>query len=53
MQLVTAVIKAHKLVDVKEALQDVGVSGITVTEVRGFGRQRGHCGGSKSDRSEI
>ena len=42
MRLVTAVIKPFKLEDVKEALQDVGVQGMTVTEVRGFGRQRGH-----------
>lgn len=42
MRLVTAIIKPFKLEDVKEALQDVGVQGMTVTEVRGFGRQRGH-----------
>jgi nitrogen regulatory protein PII len=42
MQLVTAIIKPFKLEDVKEALQGVGVQGMTVTEVRGFGRQRGH-----------
>lgn len=42
MKLVTAVIKPHKLGDVKEALQEAGVSGITVSEVKGFGRQRGH-----------
>ncbi len=40
--LVTAVIKPHKLDAVKEALTQVGVAGLTVTEVRGFGRQAGH-----------
>jgi nitrogen regulatory protein P-II 1 len=42
LQLVTAVIKPHKLDVVKEALQGAGVLGMTVTEVRGFGRQGGH-----------
>jgi nitrogen regulatory protein P-II 2 len=42
MKLVTAVIKPFKLDDVKEALKGIGVAGITVSEVRGFGRQRGH-----------
>ncbi len=42
MKLVTAVIKPFKLDDVKDALKGVGVTGITVTEVRGFGRQGGH-----------
>ena len=42
MKLVTAVIKPFKLDDVREGLSDVGVSGLTVTEVKGFGRQRGH-----------
>jgi nitrogen regulatory protein P-II 1 len=42
MQLITAVIKPFKLDDVKEALKGVGVQGITVTEVQGFGRQSGH-----------
>ena len=42
MQLVTAVIKPHALDAVKDALKDVGVSGLTVSEVRGFGRQGGH-----------
>jgi nitrogen regulatory protein P-II 1 len=42
VHLVTALIKPFKLDDVKEALQDVGVHGMTVTESRGFGRQRGH-----------
>jgi nitrogen regulatory protein PII len=42
MKLITAVIRPHKLDDVRSAIGEVGVSGITVTEVRGFGRQRGH-----------
>ena len=42
MKLVTAIIKPFKLDDVREALSDVGVAGITVTEVKGFGRQKGH-----------
>jgi len=42
MKLVTAIIKPFKLDDVKEALKEVGVQGMTVTETRGFGRQRGH-----------
>lgn len=42
MKLVTAVIKIFKLDDVREALSDIGVKGITVTEVKGFGRQKGH-----------
>ena len=42
MQLVTAVIKPHQLDAVKEALKGLGVAGITVTEVKGFGRQGGH-----------
>lgn len=42
MQLVTAVIKPHKLDQVKEALAKVGITGMTVTEVKGFGRQGGH-----------
>lgn len=42
LHLVTAIIKPHKLDDVKDALRDHGVSGITVTEVTGFGRQGGH-----------
>ena len=42
MKLVTAVIKPFKLDDVREALSEVGVRGITVTEVKGFGRQKGH-----------
>ena len=42
MKLVTAVIKPFKLDDVREALSDIGIQGITVTEVKGFGRQKGH-----------
>ena len=42
MKMVTAIIKPFKLDDVREALSDLGVSGMTVTEVRGFGRQKGH-----------
>jgi nitrogen regulatory protein P-II 2 len=42
MKLITAVIKPFKLDDVRSALSDVGVQGITVTEVKGFGRQKGH-----------
>ena len=42
MKLVTAIIKPFKLDEVREALTEVGVSGITVTEVKGFGRQKGH-----------
>ena len=42
MKLVTAIIRTFKLDDVREALTQVGVSGITVTEVKGFGRQKGH-----------
>jgi nitrogen regulatory protein P-II 2 len=42
MRLVTAIIKPFKLDDVRKAIGDVGVHGLTVTEVRGFGRQRGH-----------
>ena len=42
MKMVTAIIKPFKLDDVRAALSDIGVSGMTVTEVKGFGRQRGH-----------
>jgi len=42
MKLVTAIVKPHKLDDVKDALKGVGVQGVTVTEARGFGRQGGH-----------
>ena len=43
MKLITAVIKPFKLDDVREALTEVGIEGMTVTEVKGFGRQRGHA----------
>ncbi|NVK12087.1 MAG: P-II family nitrogen regulator [Gammaproteobacteria bacterium] len=42
MKLVTAIIKPFKLDDVRESLSDIGVNGVTVTEVKGFGRQKGH-----------
>ncbi len=42
MKLITAIIRPFKLDDVREALAEAGVSGITVTEVKGFGRQKGH-----------
>ncbi|GAB6141961.1 P-II family nitrogen regulator [Methylosoma difficile] len=42
MKLITAIVKPFKLDDVREALSEVGVSGVTVTEVKGFGRQKGH-----------
>lgn len=42
MKLISAIVKPFKLDDVREALSDIGVQGITVTEVKGFGRQKGH-----------
>ena len=42
MKMLTAIIKPFKLDEVREALSDIGVQGITVTEVKGFGRQKGH-----------
>ena len=42
MKMVTAIIKPFKLDEVREALSDIGVQGITVTDVKGFGRQKGH-----------
>jgi nitrogen regulatory protein P-II 1 len=42
MKLIKAIVKPHKLEDVKEALSEVGVDGMTVSEVKGFGRQKGH-----------
>ena len=42
MKLITAIIKPFKLDDVREALSEIGVQGVTVTEVKGFGRQKGH-----------
>ncbi len=43
MKLVVAVVKPHKLEDVKSAVEGIGVQGMTITEVQGFGRQRGHA----------
>jgi len=42
MKLLTAIIKPYRLEEVRDALHDIGVQGLTVSEVRGFGRQRGH-----------
>ena len=42
MKLITAIIKPFKLDDVREALSEIGITGVTVTEVNGFGRQKGH-----------
>ena len=42
MKLITAILKPFKLDDVREALSEIGVKGVTVTEVKGFGRQKGH-----------
>ncbi len=42
MKLVVAIVKPFKVEDVKDALREVGIAGLTVTEARGFGRQRGH-----------
>ncbi len=42
MKLVTAIVKPHRIDEVKEALRDIGVGGLTTTDVEGFGRQRGH-----------
>ncbi len=42
MKLITAIIKPFKLDDVREAISDIGIDGLTVTEVKGFGRQKGH-----------
>lgn len=42
MKLITAIIKPYKLDEVRQAIADIGVRGVTVTEVQGFGRQRGH-----------
>ena len=43
MKLVVAVVKPHKLDDVKTALENIGIQGMTISEVQGFGRQRGHA----------
>jgi nitrogen regulatory protein P-II 1 len=42
LKLITAIVKPHRIEEVKEALRDVGVNGLTTTDVEGFGRQRGH-----------
>ena len=42
MKMITAIIKPYKLDDVREALSEMGIHGLTVTEVKGFGRQKGH-----------
>lgn len=42
MKLVTAIVKPHRVEDVKDALQEIGIQGLTLSEVRGYGRQRGH-----------
>lgn len=42
MKLISAILRPHKLDDAREALSEIGISGITVTEVKGFGRQKGH-----------
>ncbi|MBW3662006.1 MAG: P-II family nitrogen regulator [Actinobacteria bacterium] len=42
MKLVTAIVKPHKVEEVKDALQEMGIEGLTLSEVRGYGRQRGH-----------
>ena len=42
MKLITAIIKPFKLDDVREALSEIGIQGMTVTEIKGFGRQKGH-----------
>jgi nitrogen regulatory protein PII len=42
VKLVTAIVKPHRVDDVKEALRDLGLNGLTATDVEGFGRQRGH-----------
>jgi nitrogen regulatory protein P-II 1 len=42
MKMITAIIKPHKLEDVRDALAEEGITGITVTEVKGYGRQKGH-----------
>jgi len=53
VKLVVAVVKPFKLDDVKEALKTLGVHGLTVTEVQGFGRQRGHTEGYRGAEYEV
>jgi nitrogen regulatory protein P-II 1 len=53
IHLVTAVIKPHRLADVKDALKEMGVGGMTVTEVSGFGRQGGHTETYRGSEYEI
>ncbi len=53
LQLVTAIIKPHKLDDVKDAVKGIGVSGLTVSEVQGFGRQGGHSETYRGTEYEI
>ena len=43
MKLIKAIIKPYKLDEVREALSEVGVTGLTITDVKGFGRQKGQC----------
>lgn len=42
MKLITAIVKPHKVEEIKEALQEIGIQGLTLSEVRGYGRQKGH-----------
>ncbi len=53
LQLVTAIVKPHKLDDVKDAVKGIGVSGLTVSEVQGFGRQGGHSETYRGSEYEI
>src|SRR3546814_10184212 len=53
MKLITAIIKPFKLDEVREALSDIGIQGMTVTEVKGFGRQKGHKIGRASCRERV
>ena len=49
MKMITAIIKPFKLDDVRQAVADIGIQGITVTEVKAFGRQRGHTEHNRGD----
>src|SRR5258705_13419203 len=53
MKLITAIIKPYKLDDVRQAIAEIGVRGITVTEVKGFGRQRGHTELYRGDEYQV